>query len=126
MAPPPAVAVATAPAPPAHEDHAEKIARAVDLLLQSLQASRGDRIVLETNHVPMLIAGPRKCAMMVGRLPLSAIQMIAAYLFPPEHLEALEEIGGTRFGWPGFKAVAQYEGQDLTIEILCVRSRTGM
>jgi hypothetical protein len=92
------------------------VAQAVDLVLHALEASRGDRVVLEAERIPMLYVGPRKCALMVGRLPYSSVQDIANYLFPKECLDALEEVGGTRFTWPGFTAIATYE-DGFTIEI---------
>jgi hypothetical protein len=114
MAPPPALASSSA-------DYANQVAKAVDLILHALRASQGDRIVLEPERIPMLFAGPRKCALMVGRLPRWAIREIAPYLFPPECLDALEEIGGTRCRWPGFEALAEYRDHGLTIEIRRVR-----
>ena len=115
MAPPPALAYANPVPVSAHPD-VDPVARAVDLVLHALEASQGDRVVLEAERIPMLYVGPRKCALMVGRLPLNGVQDIAKYLFPRECLDALEEVGGTRFRWPGFTAIATYE-DGLTIEI---------
>jgi len=108
MAPSPALAFAT-PAPVSAPPDVEPVARAVDLVLHALEASQGDRVVLEAERIPMLYVGPRKCALMVGLLSFSGLSQIANYLFPAECLEALEEIGGTRFDWPGFTAIATYE-----------------
>ena len=109
MAPPPALApVAAAPT---------LVERAVADILAALENSQGDRVVLESGQIPMLLVGPRKCALMPGRLSASAVRCIAHHLFPREHLEALEEIGGTRYWWPGFVALATYEDTQLVLEI---------
>ena len=114
MAPPPALAFANpAPAPALYVD---PVAQAVDLVLRALEASRGDRVVLEADRIPMLYVGARKCALMVGRLNFNGIHDIAQYLFPREYLDTLEDVGGTRFDWPGFTAIATYE-DGFTIEI---------
>ncbi len=111
MAPPPALAY----------QHVDPLADAVELLLHALNASLADRIVLESNQIPMLVAGSRKCALMVGRLSSAGVCRLAPYFFPPECLDALEEIGGTRCRWPGFEALAEYRDCGLTIEITRVR-----
>src|SRR4051812_24562099 len=122
MVPPPAFKLVDAGAVSALADQDRSIEHGVDLLLQALQATKGDRIILETDATPMLIIGPRKCPLMRRRLPLDAIQRIAACLFPPEYLEALEDVGGTRYRWPGFTATADYAGSAaLTIAILRTR-----
>ena len=114
MAPPPALAFENAaPAPALYLD---PVAQAVDLVLHALEASHGDRVVLEADRIPMLYVGPRKCALMVGRLDFNSVQDIAQYLFPREFLDALEDVGGIRFDWPGFTAIATYE-DGFTIEI---------
>ena len=117
MAPPPAVASNHAVAYDTPAPAAPPVERAVDDLLGALVSSQGDRIVLESNQVPVLLVGPRRCPLMPRRLSATAVQAIADYLFPEAHLDALEEIGGTRYGWPGFVAIATYAGDVLTIEI---------
>ena len=99
-------------------EYADPVADAVDQLLRVLDSSRGDRLVLETEQIPMLLVGDRKCALMVGRLSYDAIRQIAMRVFPREYLDALEEVGGTRFHWPGFTALATYGESGLTLEIM--------
>ncbi len=110
MAPPPALASVPAEAP-------SLVERAVDDILAALENSEGDRVLLESNQTPMLLVGACKCALMPGRLSAKAVQRITDYLLPREYRDALEEIGGTRYAWPGFVALATYQGADLTIEI---------
>jgi hypothetical protein len=114
MAPPPALATAPAPIPTLVE-------RAVGDILAALENSHGDRVVLESNQIPMLMVGTRSCALMAGRLSAKAVQRITEHLLPAEYLEALEEIGATRYHGRGFVAHAAYEGDSLSIEIARIR-----
>ena len=100
---------------------ADPVAHAVQLLLTALWTSNGDRIVLETGQMPLMVTGKHKCALMNYRLSLQGIQEIATYLFPLEYLEALEEIGGTRIRLAGFNAEAAYDDSGLTIQITAIR-----
>lgn len=124
MAPPPALAYASAPATSPGSIEA-LVERAVDDMLQALENAQGDRIVLESNQIPLLLVGPRKCALMVGRLSAKAVRRIAEYILPEQYVEALDEIGGTCYRWPGFVALATYNSAELIIEIKRSRQATG-
>jgi len=113
MTPPPAVAVA---APPIAEP-ANPVERAVADILSALERTQGDRVVLESNQIPVLQVGSRRCALTPDRLSARTVEHIARYLFPVKYLEALDEIGGTCYRWPGFTALATDDGAALTIEI---------
>src|ERR1051325_1366449 len=113
----PAAVASTVPAAVAPEKRVSPVERAVNDILAALERSSGDRVVLQSNEIPLLLVGSRKCALMVGRLSAKAVVHIASYLFTGEHLEALEEIGGACYRWPGFVALAVYDGADLTVEI---------
>jgi hypothetical protein len=101
--------------------YADPVAHAVQLLLKALWMSNADRLVLETGHVPLMVTGKHTCALMSYCLSLQGIQEIATYLFPPEYLEALEEIGGTRIRLAGFNAEAAYDDCSLTLQITPIR-----
>src|SRR5712691_3283951 len=105
----PDVAIPWPVAPAEPVVYADPVAHAVQLLLKALWTSNADRIVLETGQMPLMMTGKHKCALMSYRLSLQGIQEIATYLFPLEHLEALEEIGGTRIRLAGFNAEAAYD-----------------
>ena len=110
MAPPPALASVAVPAP-------TPVDRAINDILAALENAQGDRVVLESDQIPMLMVGPRKCALMAGRLSAKAVRHITEHLLPRDYLEALEEIGGARYQWPGFTALATDDGAHLTVEI---------
>ena len=110
MAPPPALASVAVSAPTLVE-------RAIDDILTALERAQGDRVVLESGQIPMLMVGPRKCALMAGRLSAKAVRYITEHLLPQDYLDALDEIGGTRYRWPGFVVLATDDGDHLTVEI---------
>ena len=118
MAPPPAAAFQNAVDLIAPDDPA---AHAVELLLIALTTADADRAVIATASIPLMMVGTCQCALMVGQLQLAPIQRIARCLLPPQYLEALEEIGATRFRLPAFVVAASYDAVGLTIEITRIR-----
>ena len=110
MAPPPALASVAVATPTLVE-------RAIDDILAALENAQGDRVVLESGQVPTLIVGPRKCALMAGPLSGKAVRHITEHLLPRDYLEALDEIGGARYQWPGFVVLATDDGDHLALEI---------
>ena len=90
----------------------------MSLVLSTLAAAGGERVIIRTGHVPiMIVAGHTR---ELARAPLSseAVRKIATSLLPAAHLQALADIGETRYEWSDDVHVSVVEtGRDLAIEI---------
>ena len=97
----------------------------MNLVLTALAAASGERVIIRTGHVPiMVIAGHTR---ELAREPLStqAVMKIAKVLLPAPHLQALADIGETKRELPArpglpreeFEVRVMETDRDLVIEI---------
>ena len=72
----------------------------VDLVLSTLAAANGDRVIIRTGQVPVMVVAGRERALARDPLSSQAVRKIAKSLLPPTHLQALADVGETKYELP--------------------------
>src|ERR1700704_2106101 len=97
----------------------------VNLVLTTLSAASGERVIIRTGHVPVMVIAGRERELAREPLSSQAVRTIARSLLPEPHLQALADIGETKRDLPARPGLPHEEfgvrvmetGRDLVIEI---------
>jgi hypothetical protein len=69
----------------------------VNLTLRTLAAANGDRVIMRTGHVPIMLVAGHERALAHDPLSAHAMRQLAKSLLPAAELRALDEIGETKY-----------------------------
>ena len=97
----------------------------MNLVLSTLSAAGGERVIIRTGHVPIMVIAGRERELAREPLSSQAVRKIAKSLLPAPHLQALADIGETKRELPArpglpredFEVRVMEAGRDLVIEI---------
>ena len=95
------------------------------LVLWTLAAANGDRVIMRTGQVPIMLAAGHERTLARDPLSAHAMRQIAKSLLPADELQALDEIGETKYALPArpglplvaFNVTALEADRTLVIEI---------